>query len=145
MCTVIHHGFLTISSDIYDILVKFVNPQSAIPNWKTESIFYSDQLPICFIRVCMLKTDDTFPKFSFLKKNYRPPPYDGSLEVNFRFYIVSILHPEKLIKINSIMVSTSDSMVKVPGSKLDMDKYFSLPFCHYYSLIYNFLATTRIN
>jgi hypothetical protein len=37
------------------------------------------------------RTDDTFPTFS-LKKNFRPPPFEEFLQINFQFYIVSILH-----------------------------------------------------
>jgi hypothetical protein len=53
----------------------------------------------CRYTMNSLRTDDTFRTFSFFKKNFRPPSYEEFIEINFRFYIVSILHHNCVFKI----------------------------------------------
>jgi hypothetical protein len=59
-----------------------------------------------------LRADDTFSTFPL--KKIKRPPYEEFLEINFQFYIESILHG-KAMSIDSLMVSTSTHYLEGPG------------------------------
>jgi hypothetical protein len=93
---------------------------------------------------CSLGTsDDTFPTFSLIFS--RPPQNEEILEINFRIIILYQVYTETTMNINSIVVSTSDGEGEGSGFNTQYLQQFSLHFCDYYILIYNFLATTKNN
>jgi hypothetical protein len=95
-----------------------------------------------------LRTDDTFPTFSFFSFKTPTSSIWRILEINFRFSTASILHGRSYMFTDIIGVKLEHLtvMVDVSGwTMLDTGMECSVNFCHYYILIYHFLATTRNN
>jgi hypothetical protein len=92
----------------------------------------------------ILRTYDTFPTFS-LKKIFQPPPFEEFLEINFQFSMVSILHREGCNHQKLSGFNTWLTMLRYQVRSSTWAQFFLVHFCHYYTLIYHFLATTRNN